>query len=85
MEKYDKVRSQKMFDVYYYRNILFCDRAKEEERNGNSRESKSLEFEKRNFHIVKRMKNHGVKFNEILKPELDGAYDDDIVSSRNKL
>ena len=56
-----------------------CDRSTGEERNGNSRESKSLEFDKRNFHIVKRMKNHGVKFNEILKQTLDEVYDDDIV------
>ena len=38
-----------------------------------------MEFDKRNFHIVKRMKNHGVKFNEILKQTLDEVYDDDIV------
>ena len=31
------------------------------------------------------MKNHAVKFDEILKQQLDGAFDDDIVSCRNKL
>jgi len=52
----------------------------DEERNGNSRESKSLNFEKRNIHFVKRMSDHhhAPKFDSILKQTLDGAFDDDI-------
>ena len=51
---------------------------------GNSgRDSKSLKFEKRNFHIFKRVdprKDHTVKFDLGHKESLDGVYDDDQVN-----
>lgn len=57
----------------------------------SSRESKSLNFEKRNFHIIKRLqdhspnkiskrRDHAPKFDHIQKEILDGVFDDDVVN-----
>lgn len=56
-------------------NILFSGK----ENGKNSRESKSMKFDKRSFHIIKR-KEHKTKIDNLLKQELDGAFDEDIVS-----
>ena len=56
-------------------NILFSGK----ENGKNSRESKSMKFDKTSFHIIKR-KEHKTKIDNLLKQELDGAFDEDIVS-----
>ena len=38
-----------------------------------------MKFDKRSFHIIKR-KEHKTKIDNLLKQELDGAFDEDIVS-----